>query len=152
MFDAPLKVTFNVPSAAAYGDFAGQNLVLQYSGFGELFGIPGFCVSRSTNEAVSCEQQDSRYVAAFAIPLDATLGRVSSGSTSYLVKWLEREIRFARKSSGVCAAAGLNLPAGVVLPSAADLKNPADPSSDIYIGVKPAVDTPPRVVDGEVKF
>jgi hypothetical protein len=142
----------NVPSSAAYGSYAGQSLVLQYGGFGELFGLPGFCVSRTTNEQVSCEVQGSRYVAAFAIPFDGTLGRVVSGSNTYLVKWLEREIRFASKDSSVCAAAGLNLPAGVMLPSAADLKNPADPSSDIYIGVKPVVNAPPRVIQGEVKF
>ena len=151
-FDAPLQVTFSVPNGAAYGEYAGRSLVLQYSGFGELFGLPGFCVSRVNNQQVSCEQQNARYVSAFAIPFDPTLGRVTSGANTYLVKWLEREIRFASKDASVCGAAGLNLPTGVVLPSPSDLKNPADPNSDIYIGVKPVVDAPPRVVDGEVKF
>jgi hypothetical protein len=59
-FDAPLQVTFNVPSTAGYGEFAGQSLVLQYGGFGELFGLPGVCVSRSTNAEVSCEQENAR--------------------------------------------------------------------------------------------
>ena len=52
----------------------------------------------------------------------------------------------------MCGAAGLGLPAGVILPSREDLKNPAHPSSDIYIGTKPVVDAPPRVIDGEVKY
>jgi hypothetical protein len=151
-FDAPLQVTFDVPSGAAYGQYANQSLVLQYSGFGELFGLPGFCVSRLSNEHVSCEEESARYVAAFSIPFDQTLGRVTSGSDTYLVKWLEREIRFARKDASVCGAAGLNLPAGVMLPMAADLKNPADPNSDIHIGAKPTVDAAPRVIHGDVKF
>ena len=37
------------------------------AGFGELWGIPGECVSRITNEHVSCETQDSRYVPAFVV-------------------------------------------------------------------------------------
>ncbi|HKX44176.1 MAG TPA: hypothetical protein VJO99_23660 [Burkholderiaceae bacterium] len=44
--------------------------MLQYGGFGELWGIPGTCVSRLTNEKVSCETLDSRYVPAFVIPFD----------------------------------------------------------------------------------
>jgi hypothetical protein len=68
------------------------------------------------------------------------------------VKWLEREIRFARKNLGVCDAAGLTVPSGMTLPTAVDLKNPSDPASDIYIGVRPVVTAAPRVIHGEVKF
>jgi hypothetical protein len=67
---------------------------LQYGGFGELSGIPGHCVSQLTNEAVSCDTQNARYVPAFIIPAG---DQVTNGSTTYLVKWLEREIRFAAK-------------------------------------------------------
>src|SRR4029453_17070670 len=77
-FDAPLNVNFQVPNEpAAYGEFAGQTLVLQYGGFGDLWGIPGKCVSRSTNEEVDCGEQNARYVAAFMIPFDSVVGRVS---------------------------------------------------------------------------
>lgn len=151
-FDAPLNVNFQVPNAAAYGEFAGQTLVLQYGGFGDLWGIPGKCVSRSTNEAVDCSEQNSRYVAAFMIPFDSVVGRVSGESGEYLVKWLEREIRFASKDVSVCTGAGLELSTGLTLPTAADLKNPSDPSSDIYIGDKPTVTDAPRVIHGDVKF
>ena len=151
-FDAPLNVNFQVPNAAAYGEFAGQTLVLQYGGFGDLWGIPGKCVSRSTNEAVDCSEQNSRYVAAFMIPFDSVVGRVSGESGEYLVKWLEREIRFASKDASVCTGAGLELSTGLTLPTAADLKNPSDPSSDIYIGDKPTVTDAPRVIHGDVKF
>lgn len=151
-FDAPLNVNFQVPNAAAYGEFAGQTLVLQYGGFGDLWGIPGKCVSRSNNEEVDCSEQNSRYVAAFMIPFDSVVGRVSGESGEYLVKWLEREIRFASKDVSVCTGAGLELSTGLTLPTAADLKNPSDSSSDIYIGDKPTVTDAPRVIHGDVKF
>jgi hypothetical protein len=151
-FDAPLQVTFNVPNSAAYGQYAGQSLVLQYGGYGDLWGIPGHCVSRSTNEVVTCDGEQSRYVPAFVIPFDATIGKVTTSTSTYLVKWLDREIRFARKDASVCTAAGLALPSGMTLPSTSDLKNPSDPSSDIYIGAKPTVTAAPRVIHGDVMF
>ncbi|MET0661238.1 MAG: hypothetical protein ABW110_24125 [Steroidobacteraceae bacterium] len=152
-FDAPLNVNFQVPNApAVYGEFAGQTLVLQYGGFGDLWGIPGKCVSRSTNEEVDCSEQNARYVAAFMIPFDSVVGRVSGESGEYLVKWLEREIRFASKDVSVCTGAGLELSTGLTLPTAADMKDPSDPSSDIYIGDKPSVTDAPRVIHGDVKF
>jgi hypothetical protein len=151
-FDAPLQVNYTVPAGAAYGNYAGKTLVLQYGGFGELWGIPGECVSRLTNEKVSCDTPDTRYVPAFVIPFDETLGRVSVDGTNYLVKWLDREIRFARKETSVCQTAGLTLPNGLELPTASDLRNPSDPASPIYIGTKPEVTAAPRVIHGEVKY
>lgn len=151
-FDAPLQVTFNVPAGAAYGAYAGQSMVLQYGGFGDLWGIPGHCVSRATNEVLETCDENSRYVPAFVIPFDTTAGRVTTHTGSYLVKWLDREIRFARKDPSVCATAGLTLPTGMTLPTDADLKNPSDPNSDAYIGVKPSVTDAPRVIHGDVMF
>ncbi|MEO8297153.1 MAG: hypothetical protein ABI574_05020 [Burkholderiales bacterium] len=151
-FDAPLSVNYSVPSGAAYGDYAGKSLVLQYGGYGDLWGIPGQCVSRVTNAPVNCQDGNARYVAAFAIPFDETLGRVSTDSRSYLVKWLDREIRFARKSLLTCQNAGLNLPTGLVLPTAANLVSPADSTSAIYLGTRPTVTDAPRVIHGEVKY
>jgi hypothetical protein len=151
-FDAPLQVNYVVPMGAAYGQYAGTSLVLQYGGFGDLWGIPGSCVLPLNNAAVSCDTPGSRYVPQFVIPFDAVTGSATNGTTTYLVKWLEREIRFASKPTSVCTAAGLAAPVGVVLPTAADLKNPSDPNSDVYVGVKPVVTGAPRVIDGSVKF
>jgi hypothetical protein len=151
-FDAPLQVTYSVPVGAAYGAYAGKTIVLQYGGMGQLWGIPGNCVSPATNALVSCDTQGSRYVPSFVIPYDETLGRVTLGGGSYLVKWLDREIRFARKDSGTCAAAGLNLPSGLTLPTVAGLVDPSDPASPIYIGTKPTVVAAPRVIHGEVMY
>lgn len=151
-FDAPLQVSYSVPAGAAYGAYAGKTIVLQYGGMGQLWGIPGHCVSHLTNAVVSCDTQGSRYVPAFVIPYDETLGRVSRNGTGYLVKWLDREIRFARKDPAVCAAAGLSLPSGLTLPTASGLVDPSDPSSSIYIGAKPTLTAAPRVIHGEVMY
>ena len=40
----------------------------------------------------------------------------------------------------------------VTHPTSDQVKNPADPNSDVYLGVKPEVTDPPRVIHGEVKF
>jgi len=150
--DPPLQVNFQVPQGAAYGQYAGQSIVLQYGGFGELWGLPGICVSPQTNQEVPCDGGEVRYVPSFVIPYDATAGRVTTNGTTYLVKWLEREIRFARKNLAVCDGAGLTVSSGMVLPTAADLKNPSDPASDIYIGTRPVVTAAPRVIHGEVMY
>jgi hypothetical protein len=101
---------------------------------------------------VSCDTQDSRYVPAFVIPFDEVLGRVTDGGTTYLAKWLDREIRFARKDTSVCSAAGVSLASALTLPDASGLQNPSDPASAIYIGEKPVVTGAPRVIDGDVKY
>jgi hypothetical protein len=151
-FEAPLQVNFEVPTGAEYGQYAGQNIVLQYGGYGDLWGIPGVCVSHLTNQEVRCDSADARYVPSFVIPYDSTLGSVTSDGHVYLVKWLDREIRFARKALSVCDAAGLTVPTSMPLPTAADLKNPSDSASDIYIGNRPTVTSEPRVIQGEVKY
>jgi hypothetical protein len=152
-FDAPLQVSFSVPQGSAYGAYAGKSLVLQYSGFGELYGLPGICVSPTTNAEVACgDGGDVRYVPSFVIPHDAMQGVVTAGGTTYLVKWLDREIRFARKNLSVCDGAGLTVAAGATLPTSADLRNPTDPDSPIYTGVRPVVTAAPRVIQGEVKY
>jgi len=151
-FDPPLNVSYEVPEGARYGQYAGKSIVLQYGGFGELWGIPGHCVSRLTNETVSCEGPETRYVPAFVIPFDEVLGRVGHGDAEMLAKWLDREIRFARKDPSVCTAAGVTLPSGLTLPAADSLGDPSDPESDIYIGEKPVVAEAPRVIHGDVKY
>ena len=149
--DAPLQVTFDVPAdAIRYGEYAGKSIVLQYGGFGQLWGIPGHCVSHLTNETVSCDQDESRYVPEFVIPYDDATGIVHEGNNTYLVKWLEREIRFASKPLNECSA--LSLPANTTLPTGTDFNSPIDPQSDNYNGTRPAVTDAPRVVHGEVKY
>lgn len=154
-FDAPLQLNYTVPATGAqYGEYAGKALVLQYGGFGELWGLPGHCVSHLTNQTVNCGTQDEdvRYVPAFAIKKGE---QVSSGQHTYLVKWLEREIRFAKKdvSDGVSCAGLSTANINVTLPTAADLKDPSSSAqTDVYIGAKPTVTDSPRVIQGDVKY
>ena len=159
-FDAPLNVNFAVPAGAAFGTYAGTTLVLQYNGFGDLSGIPGSCVSSSTNAPVDCTTPNSRYVPQFVIPYDPTAtpqqGVVTTSAngvtTTYLVKWLQREIRFAVKAASVCSNAQLQAPTGVILPTAVSLKNPSDSSSDVYLGTQPVLTSAPRVIQGVVEY
>ncbi|MHB8623235.1 MAG: hypothetical protein ACYC9J_07950 [Sulfuricaulis sp.] len=151
-FDAPLNVNYTVPTGTAYGVYAGKTIMLQYNGFGDLQGIPGQCVNPVTNAAEDCTTANARYVPEFAIPFDQTTGTVTSGSTTYLVKWLNREVRLADKTVADCTAAGLSLPGSVILPTSAGLKDPSNSSSDVYIGAKPTVTTAPRVIQGIVQY
>jgi len=149
-FDAPRQYSYTVPQGARYGEFAGQNIVLQYGGFGNLWGIPGHCVSFVNNAPVSCETGNARYVPAFAIPGGAT---VTSDGHTYLVKWLEREIRFARKDAADCSALTLPAEGDVTLPTTADFNDPSDPTDTAhYIGTKPDIDDAPRVIQGDVMY
>ncbi len=151
-FDAPLLVKYTVPSGAAYGSYAGTTLVLQYGGFGQLWGIPGSCIDPVTNATVSCAGQNVENIAAFEIPDDPTVGVVKSGQTTYLVKWLQRAILFAQQDLSVCSAAALNLPVGVSLPDTSSLQSTVDSSSPIYIGPEPTVTGAPRVIQGVVEY
>jgi len=111
-----------------------------------------------SNDPVSCDQPNARYVPAFVVPFDATgdaantASTVTNGGTTYLVKWLDREVRFAKKAPSVCTSAGVTLPSGLTLPTSSDLKDPTNPSSDVYIGDKPTVTAAPRVIQGDVQY
>ncbi len=153
-FDAPLSVTYSVPNDAnEFGEYAGRDVILQYGGFGNLWGVPGLCINRLTNAPTDCSQggQNIRFVPAFVIPFNATTGVVRNGNTTYYVKWLDREMRFSEVAGGQCSA--LTLPSnGLTLPQESGFLNPGVSSSPYYIGTLPAVSGAPRVIDGEVKY
>src|SRR5262249_33693524 len=150
-FDAPLNVKFVVPANTSgqlpYGNYAGTTMVLQYGGFGDLWGIPGTCVSTITNLTVACSNDPTvRYVPAFTIPYDPNAnpqqGVVTTTSnnvtTTYLVKWLNREIRFAQESTSTCTGAPENLTVtSATLPDSSGLQDPSNSSSAAYNGVEP---------------
>jgi hypothetical protein len=79
----------NTIFGGAAGDYHGNNLQLQFSGFGELQGVPGNCVSPETNASAPCTQH-TRWVPAFNLKDGAG---VSDGSATYFVRYLERELR-----------------------------------------------------------
>lgn len=152
-FDPPVNVNFNVPNTSAYGSYAGTTVTLQYGGFGNLWGIPGTCVSSVTNLPVDCGPgSDVRYVPNFTVPYDRTVGIVTDGGTSYWVKWLDRELRLAKVANGNCS--GLTLPSvgSLSLPTSADVVDPSDPANTaVYIGTKPALQSAPAVIHGVVQ-
>jgi hypothetical protein len=161
-FDAPLDVSFKVPAnvsgAFPYGTYSNTNLILQYGGFGDLWGIPGGCVSSITNQPMDCNDPSgtARYVPAFTIPYDPSAtpqqGVVSTSTQTYLVKWLDREIRFAQQPALTCSTAGLAA-AHATLPDSSGLQNPSDPASTVYNGVEPQpANAAPRVIQGEVMY
>lgn len=159
-FDAPLNVNFTVPAGAAYGNYAGTSLVLQYNGFGDLWGIPSICVSQTTNLPANCNDANAFNVPQFIIPYDPAAsphqGVVSTTSgnvtATYLVKWQQRQIRFANKGLSACANDKLAVPTNIVLPTSAGLQDPSQSSSIAYLGPEPTVTAAPRVIQGAVKY
>ncbi|MEZ5726961.1 MAG: hypothetical protein R3E48_02515 [Burkholderiaceae bacterium] len=151
-FEPPLTVSWQVPADAAYDRFAGRSLLLQYAGFGDLHGLPSFCVDPSTNAKVACGSPGSRWVPMLSIPYDATHGVVSvqGSGTRYLVKWLGREVRFAQVPNAECAA--LNLGSITSLPGDASMVDPSDPADAAYIGARPEVTAAPRVINGAQQY
>jgi hypothetical protein len=153
-FDPPLSVSYTVPNdSALYGSFAGHSINLQYAGFGQLWGIPGSCVD-GDNKNVSCDTPNARYVPSFSIPDTTGQNVVTDAQDStkqYLVKWLNKEIRF-KKLTDPTSCATLTLGSTSQLPDTSGLKDPSHSASDIYIGTKPTLTDAPRVIHGVVQY
>ncbi len=144
IFEPPLQVEYvhsqTDPAAPDY-KYNGTKFFLEYSGFGQLNGIPSHCVDMDTGENVSCDQGSSgtpvRWVPEFFIPAGASLGT----SNEYISKPLEMEQRM-RQSTG-CAGAGLAT-SSYSLPSLTEWDDPA-------IGAEPTVTAAPAVVGGVIQ-
>ena len=153
-FTRPLDATYNVPDEAAYGEYRGATMNLQFNGFGDLNGIPGQCTSRATNEVVSCGP-DTDWVSAFTIPDGSTL---NIWGIDYFVKWLNRGVSFQKVASN---AATLQITMGTIanipepaLLTGADATDPSNASNTaIYPGAFNDVDftTAPAVIKGVVQ-
>lgn len=103
-FDPPLQVAFTYPStatgvnsAATDAKYSGGKFYLEYSGFGQLWGIPGKCIDMDTGVSATCGP-NTRWVPEFTIPEGST---VSDGN-SYLVKPLEKEQRMTSIDINTC--------------------------------------------------
>jgi hypothetical protein len=160
VFDPPLNVDFVVPAGAKYGGYAGATFTLQYGGFGNLWGIPSTCIDVATNAAClpnnQTPSQQQRWTPQFSIPAGSSV-TVSGGTTTYLVKALDKEVRLGKVATTLCtgaapAGAGLALPASssVTLPDNTSWSDPSSASSSTYVGVKPTFTTPPapQVIHG----
>lgn len=146
-FDSPQNVSYTVPTDAAYGTWAGKTLQLQFSGFGNLQGIPGGCVDPSDNSATDCSTANARYVPAFSIPDGATM---TLNSTPLIVKSLDSELRLGKIAS--CTGVELAQPTTPqTLPSNAELHDPSSSLDPFDLGTKPAVTDAPKVIDGVIQ-
>jgi hypothetical protein len=136
-FEPPLPVRYvhaQSDPAAPDHKYDGTTLYLEYNGFGNLHGIPGKCVDRTTGADVSCGP-GTRWIPELTIPDGAT---VTGDAATYLSKALEKEQRMRSVDLSSCSALRL---VSYELPSIADWRAPD-------IGAEPVVDGPPAVVGG----
>lgn len=143
-FEAPLSVKYVHHKAGSSLD--GATFMLDYSGFGNLNGIPGKCVDMDTGLEAQCANNPSiRYVPAYVIPpaqTDGSLTKVTVDTTEYLVKPLALEQRMMKVDVGNCSALSVT---SYTLP---DL---ATEWTDPAIGTEPVVTSAPAVIGGVVQ-
>jgi hypothetical protein len=143
-FDPPLQVAYihsqSDPTAYDY-KYNGSKFFLQYSGFGDLQGIPGKCINPASGGTVTdCSSPGLRWVPEFTIPADST---VTSGSDTYLVKPLEVEQRM-KQSPGSCTNLSPVNMSGSMPDLAGDWVDPSLPA-------EPNVTDAPRVIGGVIQ-
>lgn len=109
----------------------GARMGLQYGGFGDIWGIPGHCVSMDTGLDESCGM-NSRWIPVFTIPDESAATYVDSAGTTQTVyiKALEKEERMVPIT---CPSTTLT---AYTLPAAADYVAPG-------IGAQPTAATNP---------
>ena len=110
---------------------------LEYSGFGNLQGIPGHCIDWDTGEEVNCGPE-TRWIPKFSIEEGSEVTAVSDGTTKYYVKPLEAERRMKVVDEGACSALTTTT---YDLPDISEWQSPA-------IGTEPVVSGPPAVIGG----
>lgn len=159
-FTAPQNATFAVPannagSTEPYGDFAGANMTLNFQGFGQLQGIPGKCFSTQTNAEVNCGP-NTRYVPAFSIPYGVD-GKVTIGTATKWIKWLDRELRFSRVPGATSAGLGITMGSAADLPAAINSGDTNDPAVSSNTSIYPGdyattlFESKPKVIHGVVQ-
>jgi len=119
---------------------------LEYSGFGNLHGIPGKCVNGDTGVAIDCgdatvDNQMKRWIAEFTIPDGSELSNSVTSATKYFAKALEKEQRMSNVAASNCSALTLT---NYTLPVITDWVDPA-------IGTEPTVTNAPAVIGGVVQ-
>ena len=83
-FDPSENVLYTVPNGSVYGSRAGKSIQLQSNGFGNLFGVPGFCVDPPDNDQVDCSTANARYVPLFSLPDGATMTLASTNTPIFI--------------------------------------------------------------------
>jgi hypothetical protein len=148
-FDPPQNIAYTVPAGSAFGSYAGLPILLQFNGFGNLSGIPSYCVSPVDNSVVDCNTSGASYVPMFSMPDGTTMslqGIAGSPATPLILKALNGEILLAQ-APGQCSSMTL---AAQPLPSGG-LHDPGNPADSEYLGSMPTVTAAPKVIDGVVQ-
>lgn len=145
-FDPPQNIAYTVPSGTDFGTWSGKTIQLQFDGFGNVQGIPGYCVNPDDNSASNCNGNGVRYVPSFSIPDGATM---TLNGTALIVKALDEEIRLKDLGAGAAQCAALTLTP--LTPPGTGVHDMTNPSDSLYIGVKPIVTASPKVIDGVVQ-
>jgi hypothetical protein len=148
-FDPPQAIAYTVPTASAYGSYAGLPILLQFNGFGNLSGIPGSCVNPADNAPVDCGTNGASYVPMFSIPDGATMTLPSvqgSPATPLIVKALNGAILLKSLGSNAAQCSSMTL-TPLTLPSGG-VHDPSDPNDTSYLGTMPTVTSAPKVIDG----
>ncbi|MBI5343256.1 MAG: hypothetical protein HZB63_08135 [Deltaproteobacteria bacterium] len=142
-FDPPLQLSYTHLEA---GKYQNAKFYLEYSGFGDLHGIPGTCVDMDTGTAADCSQggpgSSIRWVPEFTVPDGSVM--TASGAT-YYVKALDKEQRMM-VSAGGCSGLDVTPYAALTLPTIAEWVDPTTGSGSI--GSEPSVTGAPAVVGG----
>jgi hypothetical protein len=135
-FDPPLQVSY----LHTWDDLSTSTFNIEYSGFGNLQGIPGKCIDWDSGDEVECGE-GTRWIPQFSISEGTEVTDVSDGVTNYYVKALEKEQRMKQLEESICA----ELPTTTyTLPSMSEWVNPD-------IGTEPVVEGAPAVVGGVVQ-
>ena len=142
---APRTLFYQVPSEARFGRDSGKRLSLEFSGHGELRGVPGFIYDTVTGEDKGefvNEWKDSyRYLSRFTIPDGSTVTDLAG--VEYFVKALDGEAWLKALDVGVSAEDQYTLTVEDLVQDdeLAYLGSPGEPA---YIG------EPPTCVDPDV--
>jgi hypothetical protein len=143
-FDPPMSVKYTHSGSTSNTgkSYDNSSFYLEYGGFGNLWGLPSFCINRKNGEKVSCANDDStRYIEDILVPAYADVTQTADGSTNYIVKPLEIEQTMKKASSAsVCTDAGLAF-GDLSLPDESGYTAPD-------MTVMPVVEGPPTVVGG----
>jgi hypothetical protein len=147
-FDPPMivKYTHSGTSSNSGKNYDNASLYLEYGGFGDLWGVPSYCVSTTTGEKTNCGSSGTRWVNEFVVPATSVV-TLAGGTTEYVVKPLEIEQTMPEASNGTTDCTGANLSlGGVSLPDSSEWVDPVS-----IIGTIPTVTGPPKIVSGEKK-
>jgi hypothetical protein len=168
-FEAPLQIKYvhHQPDAQMPDRvYDGNTFMLEYGGFGQMNGIPSFCVNMDTGDKVDCSQSGGgsnsiRWVPQFTIPSVQPAGAPLAGSltevtdsnnTKYFVKPLEIEQRMILDmTAGACNTLASTSFSGYSLPGIGVFAGDAFFTNASAGNPEPAVSSAPAVIGGVVQ-